>query len=211
MPVAPKGEHLRWKPSLVMSTFSLAEWLRPSYRNYFFLFEANIVYVLKRRRLTHKGPRLCQVMAILAFWCERFWSALRNLRERGWRPVHWAAEAAQLTTMQISAPFCFGCGRHIERSFAGSEPHSIQLLLHCCVSEFWSHCRVLTELADSRLSFLRCMAESIDSHGAEQVEVGFHRNIRWLSLLFKLIDEATQRLGNAGRAAGSGSMRNGAI
>ena len=88
--------------------------------------------------------------------------------------------------MQISAPFCFGCGRHIERSFAGSEPHSIQVRLHCRVSEFWSHCNVLQELGDSRLSFLRHMAESIDSHGAEQEEVGFHRHSRWLSLLFKL-------------------------
>ena len=112
--------------------------------------------------------------------------------------------------MQISAPFCFGCGRHIEKSFAKSEPHSIQLLLHCCVSEFWSHCKVLQELADSRLSFLRRMVESIDSHGAEQEEVGFHRNFRWVSL--GLVQaEVTQQRGNAGRAAGAGSMRNGAI
>ena len=88
--------------------------------------------------------------------------------------------------MQISAPFCFGCGRHIERGFAGSEPHSIQVRLHCRVSEFWSHCNVLQELRDSRLSFLRHMAESIDSQGAEQEEVGFHSHSRWLSLLFKL-------------------------
>ena len=88
--------------------------------------------------------------------------------------------------MQISAPFCFGCGRHIERGFAGSETQSIQVRLHCRVSEFWSHCNVLQELGDSRLSFLRHMAESIDSQGAEQEEVGFHRHSRWLSLLFKL-------------------------
>ena len=88
--------------------------------------------------------------------------------------------------MQISAPFCFGCGRHIERSFAGSELHSVQVRLHCRVSEFWSNCNVLQELGDSRLSFLRHMAESIDSQGAEQEEVGFHRHFRWLSLLFKL-------------------------
>ena len=74
----------------------------------------------------------------------------------------------------------------IERGFAGSEPHSIQVRLHCRVSEFWSHCNVLQELGDSRLSFLRHMAESIDSQGAEQEEVGFHRHSRWLSLLFKL-------------------------
>ena len=52
--------------------------------------------------------------------------------------------------------------------------------------EFWSHGNVLQELGDSRLSFLRHMAESIDSQGAEQEEVGFHRHSRWLSLLFKL-------------------------
>ena len=75
--------------------------------------------------------------------------------------------------MQISVPFCFGCGRHIERGFAGSETHSIQVRWHCRVSEFWSHCNVLQELGDSRLSFLRHMAESIDSQGAEQEGVGF--------------------------------------
>ena len=78
--------------------------------------------------------------------------------------------------MQISVPLCFGCGRHIERSFARSEPHLIQLLLHCCVLEFWSHYKILQELGDSRLSFLRRIAESIESYGAEQEEVGFHRN-----------------------------------
>ena len=87
---------------------------------------------------------------------------------------HW--HVMPIDHMQISAPFRSGCRRHIERSFARSEPHSIQLLLHCCVSEFWSHCKVLQELGDSRLSFLRRMVESIDSHGAEQEEVGFHRN-----------------------------------
>ena len=59
---------------------------------------------------------------------------------------------------------CFGRGRHIERSFAGLEPHSIQVRLHCSVSEFWSHCNVLQELGDSGLSFLWQIAESIDSH-----------------------------------------------
>ena len=65
------------------------------------------------------------------------------------------AESIDHNIMQISAPFCFGCGRHMERSFAGQEPHSIQVRLHCSVSEFWSHCNVLQELADSGLSFLR--------------------------------------------------------
>ena len=51
---------------------------------------------------------------------------------------------------------------------------------------FLSHCNVLQELGDSRLPFLRHMAESIDSHGAEHVEIAFHRHSRWLSLLFKL-------------------------
>ena len=111
--------------------------------------------------------------------------------------------------MQISTPFCFGCGRHIERGFAGSEPHSIQVRLHCRVSEFWSHCNVLQELGDSRLSFLRHMAESIDSQGAEQEGSRFSQTF---SLAFSLVQaEVTQRRGNTGRAAWAGSMRNGAI
>ena len=37
------------------------------------------------------------------------------------------------------------------------------------------------EIVDS-LSSVRHMAESIDSHGAEHVEIAFHRHSRWLSL-----------------------------
>ena len=55
------------------------------------------------------------------------------------------------------------------------------------------------------------MAESIDSQGAEQEEVGFHRHSRWLSLLSQVQAEVTQRRGNTGQAAWAGSMRNGAI
>ena len=51
--------------------------------------------------------------------------------------------------MQMAPPFCFGRGRHLERSFAGQAAYSIQVRLHCCVSEFWSHCEVLHELGDS--------------------------------------------------------------
>ena len=89
---------------------------------------------------------------------------LRSLTEQDnewvWDPVHeksFQDVKEAIDHMQISAPFCFGCGRHIERSFAGSEPHSVQVRLHCRVSEFWSHCNVLQELGDSRLSFLRHM------------------------------------------------------
>ena len=39
--------------------------------------------------------------AISAFWCERFWSALRSLCERGRRPVHRAAEAAWLSKIVL--------------------------------------------------------------------------------------------------------------
>ena len=112
--------------------------------------------------------------------------------------------------MQISAPFFSAAAAILKEVSLG--PNLIQtnrLLLHGCVSEFWLHWKVLQELGDSRLSFLRCMAESIDSYGAEQEEEDFHKKF---SLAFSLGQaEVTQRRGNAGRPAGAGSMPNGAI
>ena len=92
----------------------------------------------------------------------------------------------QLTICKSQRHFVSAATAILKEVSMGPNNHSIQVRLHCCVSEFWSHCNVLQELGESRFSFLRHMAESIDSQGAEQEEVGFHRHSRWLSLLFKL-------------------------